>query len=88
MICDEAWAQFVLYMNAIMYGSKDYNNPDVRQLGKQKGNTVFGNKDATIFDVFNFWREEILEPPGHPYSKKYLSNIVQLAIEDEPWLPV
>lgn len=77
-ICDEAWDEFMLYANAIMYGSSDYNDVVTT---KKKGSTRYGKRDVDIFDVFNFWREEILS--GQPYSTAYLDQIETQAIMEE-----
>lgn len=79
-IDDDAWRKFLLLAKAIYNGDPTYNKDDPKRR-KRKGNTVIGNKDADIFDVFNFWREEILG--GQVYSKQYMATIVERAIADE-----
>lgn len=79
IICDEAWEKFILYAKAVYNGSKDYNAE--RGQRKVQGSTQIGNREAEIFDVFNFWREDFLG--GQVYSKEYLDQMVQQAIEEE-----
>lgn len=78
-IHDDAWEKFVLYAKCVMYGSPDYNK--VTQARKAKGNTVFGNLDADILDVFIFWREEI--QAGQPYSAAYMKKLTPEYLAEE-----
>lgn len=77
---DDAWKRFNTLARAIYYGDPAYNTPDPKRR-KRHGNTVIGNKDADLFDVFNFWREEILG--GQVYSKKHMATLEERAIADE-----
>lgn len=79
-IHEDAWLRFWTIANAIYYGDPAYNVPDPKRR-KRHGNTVIGNKEADIFDVFNFWREEILG--GQVYPSKYMATIVERAIADD-----